>query len=206
MPFIEQKRYNTPVSTKYTHPDSLQFNVAGLLTGPKGGTRSYELYIPVSELDQLDDGFDVVAPFRGNARLLWTNERILVLVSGDTAIAMQCSRCLEPFEQPVHVEIEEAFIPTVDLATGQLLQTDAEDEDEALLINEHHILDLSEILRQSILLALPMTPLCKPDCKGFCPVCGANLNVESCTCQTEEVDPRWAALGLFLTEDADKSD
>ena len=192
------------VSTKHTLPGSLQFNVAGLLTGPKGGTRSYELYIPVSELDQLDDAFDVVAPFRGNARFLWTNERILVLVSGDTAVAMQCSRCLETFEQPVHIEIEEAFIPTVDLATGQPLQTGDEDEDEALLIDEHHILNLSEILRQSILLALPMTPLCRPDCKGFCPVCGANLNDETCTCDVEDVDPRWAALSLFLEKDRDE--
>ncbi len=192
------------VSTKHTLPGSLQFNVAGLLTGPKGGTRSYELYIPVSELDQLDDAFDVVAPFRGNARFLWTNERILVLVSGDTAVAMQCSRCLETFEQPVHIEIEEAFIPTVDLATGQPLQTGDEDEDEALLIDEHHILNLSEILRQSILLALPMTPLCRPDCKGFCPVCGANLNNETCTCDVEDVDPRWAALSLFLEKDRDE--
>lgn len=189
------------VSTKHTLPDSLQFNVAGLLTGPKGGTRSYELYIPVSELDQLDDGFDVVAPFRGSVRFLWTNERILVLVSGDTAVAMQCSRCLETFEQPIHVEIEEAFIPTVDLATGLPIQTDDEEPDEALLIDEHHILDLSEILRQSILLALPMTPLCRPDCKGFCPVCGANLNVETCTCEVDDVDPRWAALSLFLEKD-----
>ena len=192
------------MSTKHTLPDSLQFNVAGLLTGPKGGTRSYELYIPVSELDQLDDAFDVVAPFRGSARFLWTNERILVLVSGDTAVVMQCSRCLETFEQPVHVEIEEAFIPTVDLATGQPLQTGDEDEDEALLIDEHHILNLSEILRQSILLALPMTPLCRPDCKGFCPVCGANLNVETCTCEVEDIDPRWAALSLFLEKDQDE--
>jgi len=191
------------VSNKITHLDCLQFNIAGLLTGPKGGTRSYDLYIPVSELDQLDDGFDVVAPFRGHARFLWTNERIVALVSGDTAVTMQCSRCLEPFEQPIHIEIEEAFAPSVDMATGLPIHID--DEDEALLIDEHHILDLSEILRQSILLALPMTPLCKPDCKGFCPICGANLNYETCTCQDEEIDPRWAALNLFLKQNQDEN-
>ncbi len=187
------------VSNKIAHLDSLQFNVAGLLTGPKGGTRSHKLYIPVSELDQLDDGFDVVAPFEGNARFLWTNERIVALVTGDVAVTLQCSRCLEPFEQPIHIDIEEVFIPSVDMATGQPIHAD--DADEALLIDEHHILDLSEILRQSILLALPMTPLCRPDCKGFCPTCGANLNYETCTCQEEEIDPRWAALSLYLKQD-----
>jgi len=187
------------VSIKHTHPGPLQFNVAGLLTGPKGGARSYDLLLPISELDQLDESFDVVAPFRGTARFLWTNERILALVSGDTSVAMQCSRCLETFEQPIHVEIEEAFIPFIDMATGLPLKT--EDEDEALLINKRHILDLSEVLRQSILLAMPLLPLCKPDCKGLCPTCGANLNYESCTCETEDVDPRWATLAVLLEKD-----
>ena len=190
------------MSNKTTHLDSLQFNIAGLLTGPKGGTRSYELYIPVSELDRLDDGFDPVAPFQGIVRFLWTNDRILTILTGDTVVAMQCSRCLERYEQPLHIEIEEAFIPTVDIATGTPLQID--EMDEAVLISEQHILDLSEILRQSILLALPMTPLCKPDCKGFCPICGANLNYETCTCQEEELDPRWAALRIYLDSEPDE--
>jgi len=192
------------VSNKITNLDSLQFNIAGLLTGPKGGTRSYELYIPVSELDRLDEGFDVVAPFQGTVRFLWTNQRILARVSGDTVVAMQCSRCLETFEQPIHIEIEEAFVPAVDIVTGLPLQRD--EMDQALLIDEHHILDLSEIIRQSILLALPMTPLCRPDCKGFCPICGTNLNYESCSCQETDVDPRWAALSLYLDENEDKTD
>ncbi len=184
------------VSSKMIHLDSLQFNVAGLLTGPKGGTRSYELYIPVSELDQLDEDFDVIAPFQGRVRFLWTNDHIMVMLTGATRVSMRCSRCLEPFEQPVQVHVEEAFIPTVDMATGLPIHQD--ESDAAILIDEHHILDLSEIIRQSILLALPLTPLCKPDCKGLCPICGADLNTETCTCSTEEVDPRWSALSLLL--------
>ncbi len=191
------------MSTKHPYSDSLQFNVAGLLTGPKGGTRSYDLYIPVSELDQLDDAFDVVTPFRGNARFLWTNEHILVRVAGDLSVVMQCSRCLEPFEQPLHIAIDEAFIPTVDMATGRPIQVEEDEkEDVALLIDEHHILDLSEILRQSILLALPLTPLCKDDCQGLCPICGVNHNIETCTCTVKNDDPRWAALRVFLQADA----
>jgi len=193
------------VSNKIAHLDSLQFNVAGLLTGPKGGTRSYKLYIPVSELDQLDEGFDVVAPFEGTARFLWTNDHIMVRVTGHATVALQCSRCLEPFEQVVSIHIEEAFIPTVDMATGLPIQRD--ESDAAILIDEHHILDLSEIIRQSILLALPLTPVCSPDCKGLCPVCGANLNHETCSCTTETTDPRWSALSILLDDldrDADQ--
>jgi uncharacterized protein len=189
------------VSNRIVHLESLQFNVAGLLTGPKGGTRSYELYIPVSELDQLDEGFDVVAPFQGSARFLWTNEHIMVRVTGMTVVTMTCSRCLEPFTQAVEVHIEEAFVPTVDMATGMPIVQD--ESDVAVLIDEHHILDLSEILRQSILLAMPLTPVCSPDCKGLCPVCGANLNHESCSCTVESIDPRWSALHILLQRSED---
>ena len=189
------------MSNRIVHLESLQFNVAGLLTGPKGGTRSYELYIPISELDQLDEGFDVVAPFQGTARFLWTNDRILVLATGKTTVAMECSRCLEPFTQEVEVHIEEAFVPTVDMASGLPIERD--ESDVAVLIDEHHILDLSEILRQSILLALPLMPVCSPDCRGLCPVCGANLNHETCSCTVENVDPRWSALRILLEESED---
>jgi len=184
------------VSKKIVHLDSLQFNVAGLLTGPKGGTRSYDLYIPVSELDQLDEGFDVVAPFQGTARFLWTKDHIMAVVTGQTTVTLQCSRCLEPFHHTVHVQIEEAFIPTVDMASGLPIARD--ETDIAILIDEHHILDLSEILRQSILLALPLTPVCSPECQGLCPTCGANRNREVCTCTTEAIDPRWSALRMLL--------
>ena len=188
------------VSTNQNPSDSLQFNVAGLLSGPKGGTRHYELRIPVSDMDQLDEAFDVIAPFVADAKFLWTNERIVVIIQGETTVTTQCSRCLEPIAQPIRITIEEAFMPAVDLATGKAL-SDAE-TDPALLIDVHHILDLSEVLRQAILLALPLTPLCSPDCAGLCPTCGANLNTESCTCETSALDPRWAALGDFFQTEA----
>ncbi len=192
------------VPTKQSQSDSLQFNVAGLLSGPKGGTRHYELRIPISEMDQLDEAFDIIAPLVGDARFLWTNERIVVVASGETTIRTQCSRCLEPMEQPLSIAIEEAFVPAVDLATGRIRQEEA--IDPALLIDAQHILDLSEIMRQALLLALPLTPLCQEDCAGLCPTCGVNLNFEQCTCESAAIDPRWAALGdLFRDQPDDES-
>jgi uncharacterized protein len=55
-------------------------------------------------------------------------------------------------------------------------------------------IDLTEILREQIVLALPMYPRCKEDCRGLCSVCGANLNLGECGCDRSEIDPRWAAL------------
>ena len=55
-------------------------------------------------------------------------------------------------------------------------------------------LDLCEAVQEQVIMALPVRPLCREDCRGLCPVCGADLNEESCTCAEKTVDPRWKAL------------
>ena len=55
-------------------------------------------------------------------------------------------------------------------------------------------IDLDEIVREQILLALPTRQLCAEDCKGLCPSCGANLNEKACGCEQQQTDPRWSAL------------
>jgi uncharacterized protein len=62
------------------------------------------------------------------------------------------------------------------------------------MIDEHHLLDLSEAIRQNALLAVPMKPLCREDCSGLCQQCGKDLNKGQCDCNKSEIDPRWAKL------------
>lgn len=184
------------MSTSVAHLDDLQFNVAGLLKGPVGGARVYELRAPVSELDRLDESFDVIGPFEGVARLLRSTDTVLTRISGVTTVRLECGRCLEPFEAEIEIAAEEEFRPSLDIVTGRPVKDTG--DDAALVIDEHHILDLSELVRQAILLALPLTPLCRQDCAGLCPVCGNNRNLEPCTCETDTVDPRWSSLGALL--------
>ncbi len=66
-------------------------------------------------------------------------------------------------------------------------------------IGEH--VDLDDLVREQILLALPTRQLCRDDCKGLCPTCGANLNQTTCDCSAEEIDPRFAALAQLLAEE-----
>ncbi len=68
------------------------------------------------------------------------------------------------------------------------------DEDLGVSFYKDETLDLGELMREQFYLVLPMKPLCRPDCKGLCPVCGINRNRETCTCQTEWTDPRLDAL------------
>ncbi len=187
--------------TNLPHLSELQFNVAGLLRETAGGSRSAELTVPPSRIALLDETFDVVAPLHGTIRLIKADINVLVNFVGDTTLRLTCARCLEPFDCNLHVDLDEEFRPSVDIISGAEL-SDLGD-DEALVIDEHHVLDVSEVMRQAILLSLPLLPVCRDDCQGLCPNCGANRNFEQCDCQTAELDPRWAALSALIINESE---
>jgi len=108
------------------------------------------------------------------------------------SLELQCARCLEPVPQQVKRDFELLYRPLgTDAGRDELSVTDAEAEigyyqGEGLL--------LEDVLREQVLLALPLKVTCKEDCKGLCPQCGKNLNQEQCSCSAAVEDPRWAAL------------
>jgi len=108
---------------------------------------------------------------------------------------------LEPYDVGVTVNLEEEFHPTVLIGDSPVDRVPREDEDEALLIDAHHILDLREVIRQALWLATPMDLLCRPDCAGLCPTCGGNRNLGECQCDQEAIDPRWLALQELLSKE-----
>jgi uncharacterized protein len=107
-------------------------------------------------------------------------------------------RCLIDLELDLDIQIDEEFVPSVDLHTGVQLKWKPEDEiDESQIIDMQHTLSLIEVVRQELLLALPAHLVCSETCAGICPVCGADLNEEQCGCSDAKIDPRWAALAAF---------
>ncbi|MCP4168720.1 MAG: DUF177 domain-containing protein [Chloroflexi bacterium] len=191
------------MSTNSIRLQALQFSVAGLLKGPMGKTRTYELRLPISQVDQLDESFDVTGPLSGAVRFLRTGETVFTEVDASVQVHLECSRCLQAFDTEIDFEIKEEFHPSVDIGTGRVV-TDLGDDD-ALIIDEQHVLDLSEVVRQAIILALPITPTCQDDCKGLCPTCGTNRNTKTCDCVDEVIDPRWDALSMLLELQDDES-
>jgi len=170
----------------------LAHNVASLLKSPAGATRQVEIDEPSPPFGR---EIDLVAPVTGQAYLMRTQDGIVAKVDLSTAVRLECSRCLEPFEHPISAHFEEAYHPSVNLTTGVPLPAG---EDQALQIDEHHVLNLTETARQYLLTAMPVKPVCRPDCKGLCPDCGANLNAEECRCSEEPVSSPFAALASLL--------
>jgi uncharacterized protein len=72
--------------------------------------------------------------------------------------------------------------------------------DSGLLMPETGIIDLAPVLREYFLLEIPISPLCRPDCKGLCPICGNNLNESTCNHDDESGDPRFSSLKKLLEE------
>jgi uncharacterized protein len=183
----------------------MQFNVAQLLKEATGAVRRYELN---EEITSLDPELAVLGPLVGVVQLLRTNSGILVTGELSTAVRATCSRCEAPIALPVRFHLAENFRPLTEVETGRYLRPDefkgdADDlEDAALLINEHHLLDLSEIVRQNIWLTLPMYPGCNWEGAGECPnlisalrtLTDVRLLHEDDSTATDEVDPRWASL------------
>ena len=188
----------------------MQFNVAQLLKEPIGSVRQYEL---VEDISGLDEELDALGPLVGRVQLLRIHSGVLVDCALSTAVRVLCNRCLEPIALPVRLEFEESFRPLTEVSTGRYIPPDefegaADDlEDEALLINEQHILDLSEVIRQRIWLTVPMYPGCNWTGDGECPNLTAYLqNISEAAGdldisvqggdadESEAIDPRWASL------------
>lgn len=178
--------------------NELTFNVAQLLRDPLGASRTVDISVDLYQLvPELALGQQDVpeAALQGSARLMHTNAGILARGRFAATVTAACARCLEPVAVPLTFDLEEVYVPTIDILTGKSVVPT--EEDQALWIDERHILDLAEVLRQDVLITMPLQVLCQDGCRGLCPSCGQNLNQGSCACQAE-IDPRWAALADLL--------
>lgn len=104
---------------------------------------------------------------------------------------LACVRCLEPVDAPV--DLETALLLVLEPEEIDEEERELDRDDLGVLVLEEPIIDTRDPALEQIQLAIPMKPLCKPDCAGLCGQCGQNLNQGECECE-EEVDPRWAAL------------
>jgi uncharacterized protein len=116
-----------------------------------------------------------------------------IRVKGHLNVQMEadCDRCLEPAKCPVDADFDLYYRP---LAEGLGDEKALEPGEAEMGFYEGNGVELNDVLREFILLTLPMQRVCGEDCKGICPVCGQNRNQNKCACPSAPVDHRWAAL------------
>ena len=174
----------------------LIWNVAGLLGDPPGAERT----LPIAGVTlDLGDDLHLQRPIDGSVRLLRTNRGILARAEVETALALECSRCLRDVVYPLRLRLEEEYLPTLELSTGRPLPTD--DEPDIARLTDHHELDLETPIREAISLAEPIAPLCRVDCPGLCIVCGERLDEGTHDHPSDDVDPRLEALRGFQADE-----
>jgi uncharacterized protein len=169
-----------------------RFSVSQLLQEPTGAVRQYELDDAQLVVDQTLR----MQPVKGHVRLTRTPKGILADVKAHGNIEVECGRCLTQYNHPLAFEFSEQYYQTVNVNNGAALPPP--EEDDPFLIDETHKLDLADALREYILLNQPQAPRCRDECKGLCPQCGKNQNEESCDCEPEIIDERFAVLNKLL--------
>ncbi|HEV8535168.1 MAG TPA: DUF177 domain-containing protein [Candidatus Limnocylindria bacterium] len=155
----------------------MKINVAPLLKQPVGAQTDYQ--VTESPIDPrgenaglLDAGVSSV-----DADILATHTNPGAYLEGDAkaSVALQCSRCLRPIETPVQAHFAEQYYSTIDVVSGG---PKAEPPRDAKIIGSDFWIDLTPLLREELILATPLAPLCRPDCNGLCDVCGRDLNTD----------------------------
>lgn len=161
-------------------------NLSTLAHAPVGKSEDIVVEQGPLELDELKIAF-----LRGTLHCVRVEKEILAKGLLETEVETECTRCLTTFWLPLQLEIDESLsLPGAGITAERPVR-----------LAESGWADIAPLVRENILLNMPINPLCSPDCKGLCPVCGGNLNRGECTCDTTpSIDPRWAMLGTLLDE------
>ena len=159
------------------------------LEGRKGDFA--HVYQP-DELNPVDERVRLTAPAVVTGKVRLSGNEVFVSGHLDTRAQIECDRCLQPVEAPVSADFALEYITGSEYESSEVAElTDAE---MSVSVFNGEALDIDEIVKEQILLAVPTRMLCREDCKGICPECGIDRNTGECSCVADNIDPRWAAL------------
>src|SRR3712207_908072 len=174
-------------------------NVAQLLRAQVGTFRSYEF----SEQEpDLSAELGLRSPIEGRVKLTRTPRGILAEVDYHVTVEQECGRCLEPVRTELDSQFGAEYVALTNVATGQPLAGARAEADEQVS-DQNHVLDLTDAIRQDIVVQQPIQPLCQENCAGLCVTCGADLNQTACghEFETESADEQpLGRLGELLKQ------
>jgi uncharacterized protein len=145
--------------------------------------------------------FRIVSPVELVFDLHKDQEKVRIVGTVKTALELDCSRCLEGFAVPVDTAFDLLYVPAS--AVPDTGEKEIEEDDLDTAYYREGIIDLADVVREQLYLALPMKPLCQEACRGLCPECGTNLNFGTCNCAPAWEDPRLAPLKALARKKSD---
>jgi uncharacterized protein len=157
------------------------------------GASAVSLELTAADIGLAADDMDLQGPLRVELSLYRTGEEIELRGTIRGVAAEECARCAAPVARPFDLDF---FVFVKPRSSGEREQD--LDEDDDLIYHDGRRIDLRGPLRETVLVSAPMAPLCREDCRGLCPTCGADLNAGPCGCETERSDPRWQSLRGLL--------
>ena len=152
-------------------------------------------YAP-GELALEEEGLSLTVPVSVEGRATRKGSEVRLRGRIRTTVEVACDRCLRPVPFAVEEEFDVRLEPA-ETETESEEQAELQPEDLDVSVYEGDAVDVDELAREQILLALPTRLHCREDCKGLCPTCGADLNETNCACEQKQTDPRWAGLAAL---------
>ncbi len=159
----------------------------------------FDVKVPAGELEY-DPKLTQASPLRAEGVATLLNHSLgEIRVQGKLSVTMQatCDRCLESTDFPIENQFDLLYMPAETVKSGE---DEIEESATEVGFYEGNGLALNDILREVVLLALPMQLVCDEACKGICPVCGQNRNQRDCGCHIEAADDRWSKLKMLRAE------
>ncbi len=153
---------------------------------------SFDFFIPADEINLEDEAVKLndAVKIQGNLIKGIAQTDVRGKIAAD--VELECSRCLQTVQNFLEFPFQAVFVTPENYTEEREAQVGIEDLEVSIFGGDK--IDLKELAREQILLALPAQVFCLEECKGLCQKCGANKNLINCSCEEKEVDPRWAAL------------
>jgi uncharacterized protein len=152
----------------------------------------FERLYDAEQLPLDDPEVRLVEPAEVSGRIRREGTEVALRGQLQAKLEVVCGRCLQPVELPISADFSERFVRDVSWAAEE--QHELQPEDLNVSVFDGEALELDELVREELLLAVPVNVLCRDDCKGLCPSCGIDRNLNKCQCEIDEVDSRWHKL------------
>jgi len=151
------------------------------------GTQRYRFEESFPSISLGEEQLNFLSPFIAEIELCNTGKSLLAKGRINAEITVSCSKCLKEFQYKLNFDFEDEFYPA---------EFTPEDKDGAFIFDKDEF-PIDERIMEHILLHLPMRFVCSDSCKGLCPKCGVDLNLNSCRCAEEDIDPRLEILSKW---------